>query len=134
MGKPRHSQKERLPPFVPILNDELESTAFRTLTANSAKLLLYFKRICIKATKGKPDYITIFGFTYTEAVKYGFARRTFSRAVQELQKHGFIDIAEVGGLRGAGHSCSRYKLSGRWVTFGGLDWARQLEKEKKKNL
>jgi len=132
MGKSRHSHKERLPPFVPILNDELESTAYRKLTATAAKLLPYFKRINSKATRGAPDYITLFGFTYTEASKYGFARRTFSRAVQELQKHGFIDIVEIGGLRGAGHSCSQYKLSKRWATFGGIDWAKQLEKERKK--
>lgn len=132
MRKSRHSQKERLPPFVPILHDELESTAYRTLSATAAKLLPYFKRICVKATRGKPDETTLFGFTYTEAGKYGFARRTFSRAVQDLQKHGFIDIAEVGGLRGAGHSCSQYKLSRRWVTFGGIEWAKQMEKERKK--
>ena len=128
MGKPRLSKKDRLPPFVPIFHDELESTAYRTLSANAAKLLPYFKRICVKATRGKPNETTLFGFTYAEAVKYGFARRTFSRAVQELQKHGFIEVAEVGGLRGAGHSCSQYKLSKRWVTFGGLGWAIQAEK------
>jgi len=132
MGKSRRSKAERLPPFVPIFHDELESTAYRTLSANAAKLLPYFKRICVKATRGKPNEITLFGFTYTEALKYGFARRTFSRAVQELQKHGFIDVAEVGGLRGAGHSCSQYKLSKRWVTFGGIGWAIHAEKERKK--
>lgn len=131
MSRSKRSKKDRLAPFVPIFHDELESTAYRILSANAAKLLPYFKRICVKATRGKPDYTTLFGFTYSEAVKYGFARRTFSRAVQDLNKHGFIDIAEVGGLRGAGHSCSQYKLSGRWATFGGLDWAKQMEKERK---
>ncbi|MHB8120584.1 MAG: hypothetical protein ACYDG4_00390 [Desulfuromonadaceae bacterium] len=132
MGKSRHSKSERLPPFVPIFFDELDSTAYRKLSANAAKLLPYFRRVCVKATRGKPDETTLFGFTYTEAVKYGFAKRTFSRAVQELQKHGFIDIAEIGGLRGAGHSCSKYILSKRWVTFGGIEWAKQAERERKK--
>lgn len=130
MSKSKNSQ--RLPPFVPIYHDELESTAYQALSANAAKLLPYFKRICVKATRGAPNETTLFGFTYTEAVKYGFARRTFSRAIQELHKHGFIDIAEIGGLRGAGHSCSQYKLSKRWVTFGGLSWAMQAEKDRKK--
>lgn len=134
MGKSRNFKSERLPPFVPIFHDELESTAYRTLSANAAKLLPYFKRICVKATRGKPDETTLFGFTYTEAGKYGFARRTFSRAVQELHKHGFIDIIKIGGLRGVGHSCSQYKLSKRWVTFGGIGWAIQVEKERKKEL
>lgn len=132
MSKSRRSQKERLSPFVPIFHDELESTAYRTLSATAAKLLPYFKRICVKATRGKPDETTLFGFTYTEAGKYGFARRTFSRAVQELQTNGFIDIVEIGGLRGAGHSCSQYKLSRRWVTFGGIGWAKQAEQDRKK--
>jgi len=123
MGKSRIKQKNRLAPFVPIFHDELESTAYRTLPPNAAKLLPYFKRICVKASKGAPNESTTFGFTYTEAAKYGFARRTFHNSVKILELHGFIDIVSVGGLRGFGHTCSQYKLSKRWVTYGGLDWA-----------
>ncbi len=131
MGKLRH-QKQRLAAFVPIFHDELESTAYRTLPPSAAKLLPYFKRTCVRATKSAPDETTLFGFTYTEAVKYGFSTRTFSRAVQDLIQHGFIDLVEQGGLRGVGHTCSKYKLSKRWVTFGGLDWAIEARKDAKK--
>jgi hypothetical protein len=69
----------------------------------------------------------------TEATKYGFARRTFHDAVKSLELHGFIDIVSVGGLRGAGHTNSQYKLSNRWVTYGGLEWSIQAEKERRKS-
>lgn len=124
----RQKFKERLAPFVPLFNDELESTAYRTLPATAAKLLPYFKRVCVKATRGKPDECTLFGFTYSEAARYGFSEHTFSRAVKALSLHGFIDIISKGGLRGAGHTCSQYRLSKRWVTFGGLGWAQDMQK------
>lgn len=132
MSRSRH-QKERLAPFVPIFHDELESTAYRELSPSAAKLYPYFKRICVRATKGKPDESTLFGFTYTEAEKYGFVSRTFVRAVKDLIQHGFIDLVEKGGLRGAGHSCSKYRLSKRWVSYGGLGWAIEANKESKKS-
>jgi hypothetical protein len=128
--------KNRLAPFVPIFHDELESTAYRELPASAAKLLPYFKRVCVKATRGAPDTSTLFGFTYTEAVKYGFARKTFAESIKALKLHGFIDIVSVGGLRGAGHTNSQYRLSNRWVTFGGLEWARaalKADKQEKAN-
>lgn len=124
-------QKNRLAPFVPIFHDELESTAYRELPPSAAKLLPYFKRVCVKATRGAPDTSTLFGFTYTEAEKYGFARKTFSESIKALEKHGFIDIVSAGGLRGAGHTTSKYRLSNRWVTFGGLEWARAALKAKR---
>lgn len=132
MGKSRQKHKERMPPFVPIRLDMLESTAYITLPPSAAKLFPYFIRSCVRAVRGQPDTTTLVGFTYTEATKYGFARRTFHDAVKVLALHGFIDIVSVGGLRGAGHTNSQYKLSGRWVTYGGLDWAIQSKKAENK--
>ena len=127
-GSRQKKQKERLAPFVPIFNDELESTAYRTLTPSAAKLYPYFKRVCSKVTKTKADEVTVFGFTYAEALKYGFADKTFTRAVQALVLHGFVDVVEAGGLRGVGYSCSKYRLSKRWVSFGGIGWARDAHR------
>lgn len=132
MGKSRQKYKEKMPPFVPIRMDTLESTAYRTLPPSAAKLYPYFLRSCIRAIKGAPDTTTMFGCTYTEMSKYGFARRTLHDAIKSLELHGFIDIVSVGGLRGAGHTNSQYKLSVRWVTYGGLDWAIQAQKSIKK--
>ena len=132
MSKSRQKSKDRLAPFVPIFHDELESTAYRELTPSAAKLYPFFKRSCVRATRGKPDESTPFGFTYTEAIKYGFSRATYSRAMKDLVASGFLDILESGGLRGVGCSCSKYRLSRRWVTFGGMEWAREAHKSGKK--
>jgi len=121
-----------MPPFVPIRLDTLESFAYRELPPSAAKLYPYFLRTCVRVVRGAPNETTIFGFSYTEAKKYGFSEHTFIRAVKALILHGFIDLVEQGGLRGAGHSCSKYKLSKRWVTYGGLDWAVQANKGAKK--
>jgi hypothetical protein len=129
MAKTRQQHKEKMPPFVPIRMDMLESTAYQTLPPSAAKLLPYFIRTCIRVIRGAPDTSTIFGFTYTEAEKCGFAVNTFTRAVKALVLHGFIDLVEAGGLRGAGHTCSKYKLSSQWVGYGGLDWAKAAHKE-----
>jgi hypothetical protein len=120
----RHKKKsEKMPPFVPLRMDCMESTAYVSLTGSAAKLYGYFIRSCIRATRGAPNTITQFNFTYSEAGKYGFARRTFHDALKALEHNGFVEIVTVGGLRGFGHTNSVYKLSGRWATYGGLAWA-----------
>lgn len=125
----RAKHRERLPPFVPITHQMLESTAFKALSGNAAKLLLYFIRACVRCCKGKPSTSVQFDFTYSEALKIGFAKNTFSRAMSSLVDHGFVDLVEPGGLRGVGHSNSKYRLSDRWATWGGIGWAQRAYKE-----
>lgn len=112
--------KFRIPgPFIWILNDEMDSVAYKELPGNAAKALPYFKRIdgnLIK--KYGDDYNGIFDFTYSEAEKFGFARKTFSRIITELNAKGFIDIVKQGGKRGCGMSNSKYRMSERWRDFG----------------
>jgi hypothetical protein len=115
----RKNKGERLPPFSPILNDQLLSRAYQELTGNSAKALPYFIRINgILKTKTGDDFNGIFDFTYTEAEKFGFARRTFARIITDLNAKGFIDIVKQGGKRSCGMSNSKYKLSERWRDYG----------------
>ena len=52
-----------------------------------------------------------FKFPYSEAVRLGFSRKCFSRAIKQLIEKRFIEIAEHGGLRGAGGSCSTFKTA-----------------------
>lgn len=108
----------RLPPFTPILNEEMDSTAYFELSGTAVKVLTWFKRIDGKL-RGKDRYgfNGIFDFTYNEALRCGFAKRTFSRAIDELGEKGFIEVISVGGLRGAGRSNSKYKLSTRWQLY-----------------
>lgn len=127
--KKKSNTKNKLPPFVPVFIDILDSTAFQTLPPTASKLLIYFFRACSRSSKSPLNTDTIFNFTYAEAEKLGFARRTFSKALQDLKKHKFVSIVETGGLRGAGHSNSQYKLSDGWVAYGGLEWAQKLYKE-----
>ncbi len=108
-----------MPPFVPIFVSELNSKAYQELTGNAVKALTYFKRFdgIIKAKTGK-NCNGIFDFTYSEAEKIGFARRTFARVISELIEKGFLDMIVQGGKRGCGFSNSKFKMSERWQNFG----------------
>lgn len=115
MSRGREKLKLKLPPFVPIFLKELDSPAFHKLNGNSAKLYCYLKRACSRAAGNKPaNSVTVFGFSYAEGERYGFARQTFRRAISELAGNGFIELVEKGGLRGAGGVCSKYRLSNVW--------------------
>lgn len=107
----------KLPPFVALTMDMLNSTAYKDLTFAAGKLLPYF--LC-KVKKGFNDperYSTVFTFSFPEAKRYGFATATFFRAYNELAEKGFIEIAEKGGLRGTGKSCNKYLLSKAWNNY-----------------
>ena len=75
-------------------------------------------------------------FTYAEAVKYGFPRPTFRRAIDKLVNVGLIDITYQGqgGLVSdngeiLGES-SLYAISERWEDYGTKDF---IEKPRKKD-
>lgn len=115
----KKSSGNRLPPFTPIFNEELSSVAYQELSGNAAKALPYFRRIHgILQKKSGDKFNGIFDFTYSEAEKFGFARRTFSRVITELIEKGFIDLVVQGGKRGCGMTNSKYKQSERWREYG----------------
>jgi len=115
----RKYKGERLPPFAPILFDEMKSAAYKNLSGTAAKALPYFKWIHgLLVKKLGDDYNGIFDFTYTEAEKYGFARNTFNRIITALNDKGFLDIVTQGGKRSCGMSNSGYSLSQRWRDYG----------------
>lgn len=117
--KNKKSNRQRLSPFTPIFNEILDSQAFRELPGNAAKGFLYFKWIHgMLGYKLGDDFNGIFDLTYSEAEKFGFARKTFSRIITELCDKGFINIVVQGGKRGCGMSNSKYKLSDRWRDYG----------------
>ncbi|ACH39991.1 hypothetical protein Gbem_2988 [Citrifermentans bemidjiense Bem] len=119
MGKHTKGKRlNRLPPFTPIFNEEMDSTAYLELSGTAVKVFTWFKRIDGRLRgKDRLGYNGIFDFTYNEAKRYGFAKRTFSRAIDELGEKGFIEVVSVGGLRGAGRSNSKYKLSSKWQIY-----------------
>lgn len=114
--KPSYKKKNRLPPFAAILNDEMLSTAYMELKPSAAKAYPHFKRIAGIVLKKSGGHV--FDFTYAEAKKLGFARRTFSEIINDVNAKGFIDIVEHGGMRGQRRSNSKYRLSERWKDYG----------------
>ena len=67
--------------------------------------------------KDRDGYTGIFSLTYTEMEKHGFARKTFYNAIKDLTEKGFVEVISTGGLRGAGHTNSKYRLSKRWQLY-----------------
>jgi hypothetical protein len=117
----------KLPPFVALTWEILNSKAYKALPASAAKILPYFL--------GKPKfnyndpqrYREEFHFSYSEANKYGFAGGTHHRSIVKLIEKGFIDPVDKGGLRGLGRSYSLFTLSWRWKKYGipgfeKIDW------------
>jgi len=115
MGSKRKG--DRLPPFVALTYNMLNSKAYIELTPSAKGLLPYFLAK-VKISFNDPErYSTTFTFTFPEANKYGFANATFSTAYRDLFKKGFIDIFALGGLRGDRKSANKYKLSRRWEDY-----------------
>lgn len=133
MGKfsTRDKQKNRLPPFVPLIWELLNSQAYKDLTPSAGKVLPYFLGK-VKATPNAPErHATNFHFPYTEAQKYGFAIGTHHRNISQLMRMGFIDPVSKGGKRSFGMSSSIFKLSTRWRKYGTagfetIDWGKIL--------
>lgn len=114
----RGRKGNRLPPFVALPWDLLNSEAYKALPPAAGKALPYFlgkvKVICTA-----PEwYIIEFSFSYTEARKYGFAIGTHSRNISRLMQNGFIDPVYRGGKKSFGMSSSVFKLSTRWKDYG----------------
>lgn len=114
--KPSYKRKNRLPPFAAILNDEMLSKAYEELKPSAAKAYPHFKRFAGIAQQKRGEHV--FDFTYADAGKLGFARRTFSDVIEDLNAKGFINIVEQGGMRGTRRSNSKYQLSERWRDYG----------------
>jgi len=112
------SKLNKLPPFVALTWDLLNSPAYKKLTPSAAKALPYFLGK-VKVGYNDPEkYIKTFPFSYPEAEKLGFSYATFSRIRKELEKIGFIERTEGGGLRGKGVGYSKYRLSRKWESYG----------------
>ena len=104
-------KKDRLPPFVALPWELLNSRAYIDLPPSASKALPYFLGKVKRTWNDPARYSEIFTFSYPEGKRLGFAYGTFSRAIDDLVKHGFIILVEKGGLKGKGKGYSRYSLS-----------------------
>lgn len=109
---------KRLPPFVALTWEMLNSKAYKDLNYSSAKALPYFLGKYKGAYRDPQRYLLEFPFSYSEAKRYGFSNSTFSKVIQELVRKGFIDPVDRGGLRGDSKSYNLFKLSRRWEKYG----------------
>ncbi|OEU61718.1 MAG: hypothetical protein BA870_01365 [Desulfuromonadales bacterium C00003094] len=118
----QHKKSGKLPPFVPILWDILNSVAYQEIPPSAAKALPHFLGKVKMNTRDPQYYNTPFPFSYSEGNRYGFAKATFARCICDLMRYGFIDPVEKGGLRGDSKTSSQFKLSARWQRYGKADF------------
>ena len=136
MGK-RKKESLKLPPFVALLWELLNSKAYKALPPSAAKALPYFLGKDKTHPKDPAYYEVEFKFTYAELKRLGFAYSTGSTLIQDLVKFGFIDPVLKGGLRGAGRTASIFKRSERWRKydtpwFVKIDFVSFIPKPRKK--
>jgi len=118
--------------FVGLPNRLVDSKAFAALTTGaSVQTLIWFwqmveyekKRKGGESPIGRIDKMTNnreLSFTYQEAEWRGMKQGRFSRALKELFRLGFIDIARHG--RGVKGEYTKYALSNRWQKYGTPEW------------
>ena len=111
-------KKDRLPPFVALPWELLNSQVYIALPPSASKALSYFFGKVKRTWNDPARYSEIFTFSYPEGKRLGFAYGTFARAIEDLIKHGFITLVEKGGLRGKGKGYNKYRLSNRWKDYG----------------
>src|SRR3990172_3405879 len=92
----RKRRGDRLPPFVALTWEILNSKAFKELPYATAKALPYFLGKVKTGFNDTQRYLTNFSFSYSEAKNYGFAFSTFSKVIQSLIAFGFIDPVHKG--------------------------------------
>lgn len=110
--------KNKLPPFVPLTWDMLNSRAYKELPGAAAKALPYFiGKVRDIPFKDSSRYETNFSFTYSEAKRLGFGKSTFYKVLGKLIAHGFIDLEKKGRKRSFGLSNSIFRLSRRWEQY-----------------
>lgn len=135
----RKTQDVKLPPFVAMPWEVLNSKVCWTLTHSSRACLPYWMGKP-KARFDSPEYYEKeFIFPYPEAQRYGFAKATFAKIIRELVEKGFVDPKDKGGLRGDGKGYNRFVLSRRWKKFNGPDfegvsWAQFKPRAKQKQV
>ena len=121
----KKSNTNKLPPFVPMTWEMLNSKAYKSLPRSAAKALPYFLGNKETGRMGHRDsrrYEAPFTFKYSEAEHLGFAKRTFQQILSDLVEFGFIDPVTKGGLRGCGFTKSKFKLSLRWKLYGTAEF------------
>jgi hypothetical protein len=102
MGKAR--DKRRSSPFVMVYKDMLHSPAWESLSNPARVAYLHIKADYNGYNEGNLK------LPYSQAEKV-MDKKTFTRALRQLQEHGFIVVTEHGGLF---NRCTTFALSNAW--------------------
>ena len=106
--KPRKPKPDRHYNFILLPHDLIDSLPFQELT-NSSRVVL----ILLMRQKGRnPDQPSV-KFPYTDARKY-LNGTTFSRAITELVKFGFIELETAKRLGSDIRQPNVYRFSTKW--------------------
>jgi hypothetical protein len=104
-------------------NRLLNSSAFMKLSSLAQSVYLRFRQKMqwekVNVGKRKNNWVNTNNgeivFPYKEAKDYGFSGPSFTKALDELIEHGFIDMTFKGGLL---NTPSRFAISNRWEKYG----------------
>lgn len=100
-------KKNRLPPFVAIFREMLQSEAWESISNPARVAYVHLKSKCITANSGE---ITL-SFKEMERI---MDRHTFSRSLNQLEAHGFILKDKRGGLF---RKRNYYRFIDQWKVF-----------------
>ena len=114
--------KSKLPPFVAMTRELLNSKAYRSLPPSAAKILPHFFDKVRHGYNDPVRYATTFNFSYSDATRLGFGKTTFYNILRDLMKYGFIDPVKKGGLKSYGLTKNIFQLSKRWERYGFSDF------------
>ena len=84
-------RKNRLPPFVAVYLEMLRSPAWASISNSSRVAYIHIKA---KSFSPKPMKLTL---SFKEMEKY-MRKKTYARALRELEQFGFIERTQRGGL------------------------------------
>jgi hypothetical protein len=106
--------------YVPLEADLLYSEAFNELSKTSTIVLMRLlqKRRFTGKGKNRKYYNNELIFTYKEAACFGISRYSFSSALKQLVRFGFIEVEHQGGTIGNGRDWSLYRLIDDWKDYG----------------
>lgn len=122
MTMAKYKPKHKLPPFVALPWAMLNHKAYQSLPPTAKGMLPYFLGQ-VKIPSADPSYYhATFTFSYTEAQRYGCARRSFYRVICDLMDHGFIEPVYKGNRSGGRNNSSIFRLSKRWLKYDAPDF------------
>ena len=106
----KKSKRNSTAPHVRIYFAMMESPAWKSVSSTAHDIYLEM----LKEYRGRPE--NRFSLSYSQLQdQYRFGKSRISAALRALERFGFIDVLEKGGLYKA---WSEYALSERWKTAG----------------